>query len=253
MARVTRLGLCAVVAGGVAMSACERTERRGDGAEASEPVFFSYEGDSGRVVFVNDINLVPSDKRDEAKEVDVSHVNLHHEYAASFARAVDEELEELRESGPCANAKSEQTLGTAKRVWHRHGPWIIAAFASLFLVFLTPSMSRMLPGGQWSRFMMMAFPVIFFVTLVAVTATRANDSIQSVDELAGLCDPSTVPSVPAPDQEAPQERGSELNGQEAGATKVNADSRIGELQRMRALITKLYATRAATIDDILAE
>lgn len=251
MACLTRLWLCALLAG-VSASACDKIEHRATGEGASEPVFFSYEGDSGRLVFVNNINLVPSDKRAEAREVDVSHVDLHHEFAASFAMAVDEELEELRESEPCASAKSEQTLGTAKRVWHRHGPWIIAAIACLFLVVLTPSMSRMLPGGEWSRFMMMAFPVIFFVTLVAMTATRASDSIQSVDELAGLCEPAKAAQAPAPNEEAPRDHDPGPTDNHA-VSEGNVDSRIGELQRMRALIKKLYATRTAAIDDVLAE
>lgn len=223
-----------------------------DGGHEEGPVFYSYKSDSGRLVFVNDINLIPSDKRPIADALDVSHVDLQHEYAASFARAVDEEIEEIRESSSCETAKTERTLGTAARVWHRHGPWIIASFACLFLVFLTPMMSRWLPGGQWSRFIMMAFPVIFFVTVMAITATRANDSLSSVDELAGLCEPDGE-AVPEEAGREPGRPALEDELEKLAEPTGEVKSRVGELQRMRKLITELYANRAAQIDAVLNE
>ena len=67
----------------------------------SSPVFYSYEADSGRTVYVNRFSMVPPGKRSDARAVDLSHVSLNEELAEDLADAVEDELRYLKESDPC--------------------------------------------------------------------------------------------------------------------------------------------------------
>ena len=151
------------------------------------PVFYSYEASSGRTVYVNRFSMVPPEKRSKARAIDLSEVELHEELAEGLAGAVEEELRDLKESDPCAEARSEADAGAWRHVWHRHGPWVLASLAAVILVLMTPWMVARTPPGVWSRLLMVALPALAMTAVLAITATRATSSLEAVSELVKLC------------------------------------------------------------------
>ncbi len=166
------------------------------GHAQSAPVFFSYKGDSGRMVYVNRFSMVPPEKRAQARAVDLSQVELHEELAEDLADAVEDELRYLKDSDPCKEAKEEESAGAWRHVWNRHGPWILASFAAIVLVMMTPWMVARTPPGVWSRLLMVALPALAMTALVAVSATRATSSLEAVEELVKLCDANEKEATP---------------------------------------------------------
>lgn len=162
----------------------------------SSPVFYSYKGDSGRMVYVNRFSMVPPEKRAQARAVDLSQVDLHEELAEDLADAVEDELRYLKDSDPCNEARAEESAGAWRHVWHRHGPWILASFAAVVLVMMTPWMVARTPPGVWSRLLMVALPALAMTALVAVSATRATSSLEAVEELVKLCDANEKEATP---------------------------------------------------------
>ena len=167
-------------------------------AEAqSSPVFYSYKGDSGRMVYVNRFSMVPPEKRSKARAVDLSQVELHEDLADDLADAVEDELRYLKDSDPCDVARTEESAGVWKHAWHRHGPWILASFAAIILVLMTPWMVARTPPGAWSRLLMVALPALAMTALLAVSATRVTSSLEAVEELAKLCDANEKEASPS--------------------------------------------------------
>ena len=160
------------------------------------PVFYSYEGDSGRTVYVNRFSMVPPEKRSQARAVDLSKVDLHEELAEELADAVEDELRYLKESDPCNEARSEESAGPWKHVWRRHGPWILTSLAAIVLLLMTPWMVARTPPGVWSRSLMVALPALATTALLAVSATRAASSLEAVEELVRLCDANEKEASP---------------------------------------------------------
>lgn len=186
--------------------------------------FYSYKGESGRTVYVNRFSLVPPEKRSQAKAIDLSEVELHEELAEELADAVEDELEYLKDSDPCNEARSEEKAGAWRHVWHRHGPWILASVAAIVLVMMTPWMVARTPPGVWSRLLMIALPALAMTALLAVSATRATSSLQAVSELVKLCD---------------------ANHQEASPRK-----RLVRLNEMQAYIEELYREQHRQIESL---
>ena len=160
------------------------------------PIFYSYTGDSGRTVYVNRFSMIPPEKRSQARAIDVSEVELHEDLAGSLAEAVEDELRELKESDPCNEARVEKKAGAWPHVWRRHGPWILASFAAIVLVMMTPWMVARTPPGVWSRLLMIALPALGMTALLAVSATRATSSLEAVGELVKLCDANEKEASP---------------------------------------------------------
>jgi len=163
----------------------------------SAPVFYSYEGHSGRTVYVNRFSMIPPEKRSEARAVDLSEVSLNQNIAEDLADAVEDELRFLKESDPCAEARKENDAGAWRHIWHRHGPWLLASLAALILVIMSPWMIARTPPGVWSRFLMIALPALAMTALVAISMTRASKSLEAVGELAKLCDANEKEASPA--------------------------------------------------------
>jgi len=168
----------------------------GIGLAQNAPVFYSYKGDSGRTVYVNRFSMVPPEKRAQARAVDLSEVELHEELADDLADAVEDELRYLKDSDPCNEARSEERAGAWKHIWRRHGPWILASLAAIILVMMTPWMVARTPPGVWSRLLMVALPALAMTGLLAVSATRARDSFEAVEELVRLCDANEKEASP---------------------------------------------------------
>jgi muconolactone delta-isomerase len=168
----------------------------GIGLAQNAPVFYSYQGDSGRTVYVNRFSMVPPEKRAQARAVDLSEVELHEELADDLADAVEDELRYLKDSDPCNEARSEERAGAWKHIWRRHGPWILASLAAIILVMMTPWMVARTPPGVWSRLLMVALPALAMTGLLAVSATRARDSFEAVEELVRLCDANEKEASP---------------------------------------------------------
>lgn len=162
----------------------------------SAPVFYSYEADSGRTVYVNRFSMVPPGKRSGARAVDLSRVTLNEELAEDLADAVEDEIRFLKESDPCAKARTEQSAGAWNHVWGRHGPWLLSSVAALVLLLMSPWMIMRTPPGVWSRFLMVALPALAMTALVAVFATRATSSLDAVQELSKLCDANEKEASP---------------------------------------------------------
>lgn len=183
MRRVALVVACASVVAGGALG-------------QSAPVFYSYRGDSGRTVYVNEFSMVPPEKRDEARAVDLSEVSLNENIAEDLAEAVEDELRFLKESDPCMEARRERDAGAWRHVWRRHGPWILASLAALILLLMSPWMIARTPPGVWSRFLMIALPALAMTALVAISMTRASRSLEAVNELATLCDANEREATP---------------------------------------------------------
>ncbi|MFW2388125.1 MAG: hypothetical protein ACN4G0_07305 [Polyangiales bacterium] len=162
----------------------------------SSPVFYSYTTASGRTVYVNRFSMVPPENRSEARAVDLSKVSLNEGLAEELADAVEDELRYLKDSDPCQEARKEQRAGAWRLIWHRHGPWILASFAAIVLVLMTPWMVRRTPPGVWPRLLMVALPALAMTALVAVSATRASGSLQAVQQLTKLCDANEKEATP---------------------------------------------------------
>ena len=162
----------------------------------SSPVFYSYTGDSGRTVYVNRFSMVPPEKRSKARAVDLSQVQLHEELAEDLADAVEDELRYLKNSDPCNEARTEDSAGAWRHAWKRHGPWLMASIAAIILVLMTPWMVARTPPGVWSRLLMVALPALAMTALLAVSATRVTSSLESVEELAKLCDANEKEASP---------------------------------------------------------
>ena len=162
----------------------------------SSSVFYSYEADSGRTVYVNRFSMVPPGKRSGARAVDLSRVSLNEELAEELADAVEDELRYLKESDPCIEARKEEAAGAWRHVWRRHGPWLLSSLAAFVLLMMSPWMIRRTPPGVWSRFLMVAFPALAMTALVAVSATRATSSLEAVSELSKLCDANEKEASP---------------------------------------------------------
>jgi len=190
----------------------------------SSPVFYSYTADSGRTVYVNRFSMVPPGKRSGARAVDLSRVSLNEELAEDLAEAVEDELRHLKESDPCIEARQEESAGAWRHVWRRHGPWLLASSAALILLMMSPWMIRRTPAGVWSRFLMMALPALAMAGLLAVSATRANRSLDAVQQLTKLCD---------------------ANEKEASPAK-----QVVRLNEMHTYIGELYSDRFEQIDKI---
>jgi hypothetical protein len=188
------------------------------------PVFYSYVGDSGRTVYVNRFSMIPPEKRSKARAVDLSEVSLNSDLAEELADAVVKEIQFLKESDPCTKARNESKIGAWRHAWHRHGPWILASLAAVILVLLSPWMIRRIPQGVWPRFLMVALPALAMTALLAISATRANQSLEAVGELAKLCD---------------------ANEQEAGPQK-----RLVRLNEMHTYIDELYREQYEEIERI---
>lgn len=194
-------------------------------AHAQEaPTFYSYKGESGRTVYVNRFSMVPPEKRSQAKAIDLSEVELHGELAEELADAVEDELDYLRDSDPCHDARSEDKAGAWRHIWHRHGPWVLASIAAVILVMMTPWMVARTPPGVWSRLLMIALPALAMTALLAVSATRATNSLHAVSELAKLCD---------------------ANHEEASPRK-----RLVRLNEMRTYIEELYREQHRQIESL---
>jgi hypothetical protein len=159
----------------------------GLGQAQESRVFYSYKGDSGRTVYVNRFSMVPPEKRAKARAIDLSEVELHEELAESLADAVEDELRFLKESDPCNEARTEESAGAWRHIWHRHGPWVLASVAAIILVLMTPWMVARTPPGVWSRLLMVALPALAMTAVLAVSATRATSSLEAVAELVKLC------------------------------------------------------------------
>jgi len=162
----------------------------------SSSVFYSYEADSGRTVYVNRFSMVPPGKRSGARAVDLSRVSLNEELAEELADAVEDELRYLKESDPCIEARKEEAAGAWRHVWRRHGPWLLSSLAAFLLVLMSPWMIRRTPPGLWPRFLMVALPALAMTGLVAVSATRATSSLEAVDEFTKLCDANEKEASP---------------------------------------------------------
>ncbi|MDH4283087.1 MAG: hypothetical protein OEV36_10580 [Myxococcales bacterium] len=190
------------------------------------PVFYSYTGDSGRTVYVNRFSLVPPEKRSQARAIDLSQVSLNEDLAEDLADAVEDELQYLKESAPCVEARKEESAGAWRHVWHRHGPWVLSSLAAVILLLMSPWMIRRLPTGAWSRFLMVAFPALAMTALVAISATRASRSLEAVKELSKLCD---------------------ANEKEASPQK-----QLARLNEMHSYMEKLYKERHEQIESVTA-
>ena len=188
------------------------------------PVFYSYVGDSGRTVYVNQFSMIPPEKRSKARAVDLSEVSLNSELAEELSSAVVKEIQFLKESDPCTKARKESKVGAWRHVWYRHGPWILASLAAVILVLLSPWMIRRIPQGVWPRFLMVALPALTMTALLAISATRASHSLEAVGELAKLCD---------------------ANEQEAGPQK-----RLVRLNEMHTYIDELYREQYEEVQRI---
>ncbi len=162
----------------------------------SSPVFYSYKGDSGRMVYVNRFSMVPPEKRAKARAVDLSQVELHEELADDLADAVEDELRYLKDSDPCNEARTEDGAGAWRHAWRRHGPWLMASIAAIILVLMTPWMVARTPPGVWSRLLMVALPALAMTALLAVSATRVTSSLEAVEELVRLCDANEKEASP---------------------------------------------------------
>lgn len=196
----------------------------GIGYAQSSPVFYSYQADSGRTVYVNRFSMVPPEKRSKARAVDLSKVELHEELAEDLADAVEDELRHLKESDSCEQARDEEQAGAWRHAWHRHGPWILASLVAMVLVMMTPWMVARTPPGVWSRFLMVALPALAMTALLAVSATRVTSSLEAVGELVKLCD---------------------ANEKEASPRK-----QVVRLNEMNHYITKLYQDQHRQIEDL---
>ena len=194
-------------------------------AEAQQsPVFYSYQTDRGRTVYVNRFSMVPPEKRAGARAVDLSRVDLHEDLAEDIADAVGEEIRFLKDSDPCMEALEEDKAGAWRHIWKRHGPWVLASFAAMVLVLMTPWMVMRTPPGVWSRLLMVALPALAMTALLAISATRAASSLEAVGELAKLC---------------------EANEKEASPRK-----QLVRLTEMHAYIAQLYRDRYADIERL---
>lgn len=162
----------------------------------STPVFYSYTANSGRTVYVNRFSMVPPEKRSQARAVDLSQVSLNEGLAEELADAVEDELRYLKDSDPCIEARKEEGAGAWRHIWHRHGPWVLASFAAIVLVLMTPWMVARTPPGVWSRLLMVALPALAMTAVVAVSATRATSSLEAVEELSKLCDANEKEASP---------------------------------------------------------
>ena len=162
----------------------------------SSPVFYSYTASSGRTVYVNRFSMVPPEKRSEARAVDLSKVSLNEGLAEELADAVEDELRYLKDSDPCQEVRRERSAGAWRIVWHRHGPWILASLGAIMLVLMTPWMVQRTPPGVWSRLLMVALPALAMTALVAMSATRASDSLEAVQQLSKLCDANEQEATP---------------------------------------------------------
>ncbi len=190
----------------------------------SAPVFYSYTSGSGRTVYVNRFSMVPPEKRSEARAVDLSRVSLNQQLADELADAVEEELRFLKDSDPCNEARMERTSGAWRHVWHRHGPWILASLAAILLVLMTPWMVQRTPPGVWSRLLMVALPALAMTALVAISATRASNSLEAVQQLSKLCD--------------------------ANEKEASPEKQIVRLNEMHSYIEELYQQRFTEIEAI---
>lgn len=162
----------------------------------SSPVFYSYTASSGRTVYVNRFSMVPPEKRSEARAVDLSKISLNEGLAEELADAVEDELRYLKDSDPCQEVRRERSAGAWRIVWHRHGPWILASLGAIMLVLMTPWMVQRTPPGVWSRLLMVALPALAMTALVAMSATRASDSLEAVQQLSKLCDANEQEATP---------------------------------------------------------
>jgi len=190
----------------------------------SSPVFYSYTAGSGRTVYVNRFSMVPPEKRSEARAVDLSRVSLNERLAEDLAEAVEDELRFLKDSDPCNEARMERTAGAWRHVWHRHGPWILASLAAILLLSMTPWMVRRTPPGVWSRLLMIALPALAMSALVAISATRASNSLEAVEQLSKLCDANEKEATP--------------------------EKQIVRLNEMHSYIEELYQQRFTEMDAI---
>lgn len=160
------------------------------------PFFYSYTNDSGRTVYVNRFALIPPEKRGEARAVDLSEVSLNPDLAEELSDAVEAELRQLKESDPCNEARNERRASVWRHAWHRHGPWVLVSLAALVLVLMSPWMVRRTPAGLWARFLMVALPALAMTVLMAISVTRATDSLEAVRELASLCEANEKEAAP---------------------------------------------------------
>lgn len=188
------------------------------------PVFYSYQTDGGRTVYVNRFSMVPPEKRASARAVDLSRVDLHEDLAEDIADAVGEEIRQLKDSDPCMEALKEEKAGAWRHIWHRHGPWVLASFAAIVLVLMTPWMVMRTPPGVWSRLLMVALPALAMTALLAVSATRAASSLEAVGELAKLC--------------------------EANEKEASPRTQLVRLTEMHGYIAQLYQDRYAEIERL---
>ena len=190
----------------------------------SAPVFYSYTSGSGRTVYVNRFSMVPPEKRSEARAVDLSRVSLNERLADELADAVEDELRFLKDSDPCNEARMERTAGAWRLVWRRHGPWILASLGAILLVLMTPWMVQRTPPGVWSRLLMVALPALAMTALVAISATRASNSLEAVQQLSKLCD--------------------------ANEKEASPEKQIVRLNEMHSYIEELYQQRFTEIEAI---
>ena len=188
-----------------------------------EPLFFSYEGDAGQTVYVNDASMVPDGRIKTA--IDLSEISLNTELGNEINERLTIELEELAASDPCLAAKEEAKVGVIQHTVNRHGTWLLAAIGVFVLLLLSPKMSRALPQGTWSRFLMVAIPAIGFVTVLATITTRASETITAVKGLSDLCENSIEGALPK--------------------------EKAKQLSKMRSNIESLYADRFRVIDEVL--
>lgn len=161
-----------------------------DGAESemrAAPIY-GYVNAQGRAVFVDDLSKLPAEHREEAREVDLSHVSLNLELGAELDAAVDRELARLSGSEPCREARAEAREPGWRQTWERHGHLIGIGAIALLLVLTAPWVMRRVDPPQWGRVLTLVLPVLLLLAIVTHTVQRASETIRETRELADLCD-----------------------------------------------------------------
>jgi hypothetical protein len=156
--------------------------------DAPRPVY-QYRTADGRLAFTDDPNAIPTAARDDAAEVDLSHVSLNEELGRDLEDAIAEEHARLAASDPCNEAREAASGGLVERMLDEHGTLLATSALVVLLIVTAPFIARRAPPGAWARFLLLVVPVVILLAIVVETMRQAQEELGLLRTTSELCDP----------------------------------------------------------------
>jgi hypothetical protein len=206
------------------LATCAQVFAQSAEAVASEPLprIYRFRSPSGRDVFTNVLEQVPSDQRDHA-ELDLTRVSLNTQIGAELDAKLKAQHAKLIDTPYCDTLRAEAAQPW-QVIWRDDAPLLIFGSMLLIFVLITPSMLERFGAAIWMRTLSMAISWLTLAGLMTYGTMRASHTASQLRDLARPCEPSTWQAIATEDQ----------------ALKKHFDL-VSQLQRQTAIVEQIHA------------